>query len=132
VAHVPSGKHSLEHIYFSRLAAQKVLAVVVTKSGIVRDRVLRLQRELSQAELDTAARYINDAFQGWTIETLRLELARRLEQERSEAEKASRELTEARSRVENLSQRVTDLDRQHVVKLAADRQLARQSLAHTA
>src|ERR1700676_1709373 len=36
----------------------------------------------------------------------------RLEAERGESEKATRELTEARSRVENLSQRVTDLDRQ--------------------
>lgn len=84
VAQVPSGKHSLEHIYFSRLAANKVLAVVVTKAGIVRDRVLRLQRDIGQAELDAAARYINETFQGWTIEALRLELARRVEQERNE------------------------------------------------
>src|SRR5207244_3452319 len=36
----------------------------------------------------------------------------RLAQERAESERATHELTEARSRVENLSQRVTDLDRQ--------------------
>src|SRR6267154_2799294 len=35
----------------------------------------------------------------------------RLTQERGESEKATRELAEARGRVENLSQRVTDLDR---------------------
>src|SRR5438309_1437911 len=84
VAQAPSGKHSLEHIYFSRLASQKALAVVVTKSGIVRDRVLRLGRDIPQSELDAAARYINECFQGWTIEALRVELVRRLEQERSE------------------------------------------------
>src|SRR5947209_11328550 len=54
VAQAPSGKHALEHIYFSRLAAQKALAVVVTKSGIVRDRVLRLGRDIPQSELDAA------------------------------------------------------------------------------
>ena len=41
----------------------------------------------------------------------------RLDQERSESEKATRELSEARSRVENLSQRVTDLDRQLIVQV---------------
>src|SRR5258708_35994193 len=41
----------------------------------------------------------------------------RLAQERTESENATRELTEARSRVENLSQRVTDLDRQLIVQV---------------
>lgn len=77
-------RHELEHVYFSRLANGKVLAVVVTKSGVVRDRVLRLEHEISQAELESAANYINANFQGWTIERVRVELARRLEQERSE------------------------------------------------
>src|SRR6202030_1701243 len=48
-------KNALEHVYFSRLSDQKVLAVVVTRSGVVRDRVLRL--DLSQPDLDLAARY---------------------------------------------------------------------------
>jgi heat-inducible transcriptional repressor len=75
-------KNALEHVYFSRLADQKVLAVVVTRSGLVRDRVLRL--DLSQSDLDLAARYINENFRGWTMESMRAELARRIEQERSE------------------------------------------------
>ena len=75
-------KNSLEHVYFSRLGDQKVLAVVVTRSGLVRDRVLRL--DLPQSELDRAARYINENFRGWTMESMRSELARRIEQERSE------------------------------------------------
>jgi chromosome segregation ATPase len=41
----------------------------------------------------------------------------RLEAERTESEKATHELGEARSRVENLSQRVTDLDRQLIVQV---------------
>jgi heat-inducible transcriptional repressor len=75
-------KNALEHVYFSRLGDQKVLAVVVTRSGLVRDRVLRL--DLPQADLDAAARFINENFRGWTMEAMRGELARRLEQERSE------------------------------------------------
>jgi len=75
-------KNALEHVYFSRLGDQKVLAVVVTRSGLVRDRVLRL--DLPQADLDAAACFINENFRGWTMEAMRTELVRRLEQERSE------------------------------------------------
>jgi heat-inducible transcriptional repressor len=75
-------KNALEHVYFSRLGDQKVLAVLVTRSGLVRDRVLRL--DLPQNDLDAAARFINENFRGWTMEAMRTELARRLEQERSE------------------------------------------------
>jgi heat-inducible transcriptional repressor len=75
-------KNALEHVYFSRLGDQKVLAVLVTRSGLVRDRVLRL--DLPQADLDAAARFLNENFRGWTMEAMRIELARRLEQERSE------------------------------------------------
>ena len=75
-------RNALEHVYFSRLSDQKVLAVVVTRSGVVRDRVLRL--DLPQSELDLAARYINENFRGWIMEDMRSEIARRLEKERSE------------------------------------------------
>lgn len=75
-------KNALEHVYFSRLGDQKVLAVVVTRSGLVRDRVLRL--DLPQSDLDMAAQFINENFRGWTMEAMRSELLRRLEQERSE------------------------------------------------
>ena len=83
VAVAASGpKNALEHVYFSRLGDQKVLAVVVTKSGLVRDRLMRL--DLPQGDLDAAARYINDNFRGWTLEKVRQEIAHRLEKERSE------------------------------------------------
>jgi heat-inducible transcriptional repressor len=75
-------RNALEHVYFSRLGDQKVLAVVITKSGVVRDRVLRL--DISQADLDLAARYINENFRGWTMDAMRGEIARRIEQERNE------------------------------------------------
>jgi len=83
VAVATSGpKNALEHVYFSRVGDQKVLAVLVTRSGLVRDRVLRL--DLPQSDLDLAARYINDNFRGWTMESMRSELGRRIEKERSE------------------------------------------------
>jgi len=73
----------LEHIHFSRLGPRRVLAVVVTHSGIVRDRVLALDQELSAVQLETAANFLNQHFRGWSIDRVRNELARRIAQERS-------------------------------------------------
>jgi heat-inducible transcriptional repressor len=73
----------LEHIHFSRLAAGRVLAVLVTQAGAVQDRVLALDRELSHIELETAARYLNENFRGWPIERIRAEVARRVELEQA-------------------------------------------------
>src|SRR6516225_244557 len=87
---VPGEKNALEHVYFSRLGDQKVLAVVVTRSGLVRDRVLRL--DISQADLDRAARYINENFRGWTMSNMRAELQRRIEAERSEYDRLMQSL----------------------------------------
>ena len=75
---------SLEHIHFSRLASARVLAVVVTQSGQVRDRVLALEKDLSTLTLETAARFLNESFRGWSMEAVRSELTRLVEGERNE------------------------------------------------
>jgi heat-inducible transcriptional repressor len=80
----PALRNALEHVYFQRLAEKKVLAVVVTRNGLVRDRVLRLHDDLSLGDLEAAAAYINQNFRGWEMESLRNEIAKRLQQERSE------------------------------------------------
>ncbi len=73
----------LEHVHFSRLAAGRVLAVVVTSGGAVQDRVLSLDRDPSVMELETAARYLNENFRGWLVESIRAEIARRMDAERA-------------------------------------------------
>lgn len=80
----PGSRNALDHIYFSRLADHKILAVVVTKAGVVRDRLLRVEQDLSQTDLDVAARYINENYRGWTMEHLRADIERQLEKQRSE------------------------------------------------
>ncbi len=74
----------LEHVHFSRLAAKRILAVLVTRSGMVRDRVLAIDRDLSMLELETAANFLNEHYRGWNIERVRAELARRIEAERDD------------------------------------------------
>jgi heat-inducible transcriptional repressor len=85
-------KNALEHIYFSRQGANKALAVVVTKAGVVHDRMMRLENDLTQIDLDTAANYINENFRGWTLSKIKDELSRRIEQERSEYDRLMKSL----------------------------------------
>jgi heat-inducible transcriptional repressor len=85
-------RNALEHVYFSRLGDQKVLAVVVTRGGVVRDRVLRF--DLPQTDLDLAANYINENFRGWIMADMRAEIARRIEQERSDYDRLMQSIEE--------------------------------------
>lgn len=73
----------LEHVHFTRLAERRVLAVVVGRSGTVRDRVLVVAEDLSTGQLETAANFLNEHFRGWQLERVRAELLRRIESERT-------------------------------------------------
>jgi heat-inducible transcriptional repressor len=79
-----AGADLLEHVHFSRVASRRILAVLVTRSGMVRDRVLAVDRDLTAIELETAANFLNEHFRGWNLERVRTDLARRIEDERSE------------------------------------------------
>jgi heat-inducible transcriptional repressor len=84
----------LEHIHFSRLSAGRVLAVVVTTAGAVQDRVLLLDRDMPLGELEASARFLNENFHGWSIERIRLELDRRIDEERTEYDRLMRAVNE--------------------------------------
>src|SRR5215813_10420711 len=94
VAAAPGQGHALEHVYFQRLAEKKVLAVVIMRNGLVRDRVLRLTDDLTVAELEVAANYINLNFRGWDMDEVRNEISRRLQQERAEYDSLMRSVEE--------------------------------------
>jgi len=87
-------QNALEHVHFSRQGPNKVLAVVVTKSGVVHDRMMKLDRDLTQIDLDTAANYINVNFRGWTVDKLKAEIAKRIEHERSTYDQLMQNLKE--------------------------------------
>ena len=79
-----AGGDTLEHVHFSRLGKGRVLAVVVTSSGLVRDRVLTLDVDVTAQELEVAANFLNEHFRGWSIERVRAEIGKLVERERSE------------------------------------------------
>src|SRR5271166_600432 len=90
----PGQRNALEHVYFQRLGDKKVLAVVVMRNGLVRDRVLRLSDDLTVSDLEVAANYINQNFRGWEMDDVRTEIARRVQLERDEYDRLMRSVEE--------------------------------------
>lgn len=123
----------LEHIHFSRLAAGRILAVLVTRAGAVQDRILGMDRDLSLDDLDAAARYLNENFRGWQLDRVRGEIARRVEVERVEYDRRLRALDELCQRgalvVENLSAVIYVEGMANLLAGELDRERLRQMLA---
>jgi heat-inducible transcriptional repressor len=92
LTHPFTERELLEHVHFTRLGRARVLAVVVTTAGQVRDRVLVLDQDIAAADLEAAALYLNANFREWSLEKIRAELDRRLEQERGEYQRWLRSL----------------------------------------
>jgi heat-inducible transcriptional repressor len=69
----------LEQIKFVRLSDQRVLAVIVSKPDLVVNKVFRAGEDYAQPTLDRAAEFLNEAFRGWSLKTIRLEIGKRLE-----------------------------------------------------
>jgi heat-inducible transcriptional repressor len=133
VAPGPGQHNALEHVYFQRLGDKKVLTVVVMRNGLVRDRVLRLSKDLPIADLEAAAAYINHNFRGWEMESLRNEIARRIQQERSEYDNLMRSVeqlcAEGALATEGASQAVYVEGASNLVITEQDKERLRQLLA---
>ena len=72
---------ALEHIELIALPDQKVLMVFVAHTGEVYNQMVRLDEPVLPQELTSIRNYINHHFAGWTLEAMRIELAKRLEHE---------------------------------------------------
>lgn len=69
----------LEHIKFVLLPDRRVLVVVISKPDLVESKVIRLDEDFSQEELDRTTDFLNAEFRGWSLRTIRLEVFKRIE-----------------------------------------------------
>ena len=67
-------ENRLRHIRFVRLPDRRVLVVLVSNSNIVHDKVITLDEEFTQDELDRTARYLNVEFSGKSLLAIRAEI----------------------------------------------------------
>ena len=83
VAALPRSSQELEHLELVGLSDQRVLMIVATRDHLVRNRVVRLDRQFTSDELTAIRNYVNVNFAGWTLEKARAELLRRIDEERA-------------------------------------------------
>jgi len=70
------GQGRFRQIDFLTLAQYRILAILVTTSGIVQNRIVELDRALSESELDRAANYLNERFVGQSLAEVKRLLTR--------------------------------------------------------
>jgi heat-inducible transcriptional repressor len=76
----PLEEKLIEHVKFVKLPERRVLAVIVSKPDLIENKVISLEDEFAQVELDRAAEFLNGEFRGWSLRAIRVEIFTRLEQ----------------------------------------------------
>ncbi|WP_420960241.1 heat-inducible transcriptional repressor HrcA [Brucella sp. IR073] len=85
---------ALKHIEFVRLEPTQALAVLVTQSGDVENRIISLPPGVTASQLAEASNFLNAHIQGRTLSEARSELARLKEETKQELDTLSQHLVE--------------------------------------
>ncbi len=72
----------LEHIKFVNLPDRRILVVIISSPDLIENKILRLDEEFSQEEIDRTAQFLNTEFRGWSLRAIRLEIFKRMEEEK--------------------------------------------------
>ncbi|HMF58310.1 MAG TPA: heat-inducible transcriptional repressor HrcA, partial [Pyrinomonadaceae bacterium] len=73
----------LNHIEFLRLADSRILVVLVSGSNIIYNKIIFMDEDLSQEELERTARYLNTEFGGKSLATIRAEIVEMMREEKA-------------------------------------------------
>jgi heat-inducible transcriptional repressor len=76
-------ENRLQHIEFLQLADKRVLVILVSTANIVRNRIIHVDEQLSQDELERTSRYLNANFRGKTLIDIRAEILELMQEEKA-------------------------------------------------
>jgi heat-inducible transcriptional repressor len=92
-AALPPSVQELDQIELVLLDGRRVLVILVTRDGMVHDRVVTLEEAVSPGELENIRNYVNRSFSGWRLEDARRELLQRIAEERAVYDAVLRKLS---------------------------------------
>ena len=78
-----SSRDILQHIEFVKLPDARILVIAISNTGRVQDRVIRVEGEFSQDDLNATSRYLTENFRGWTLVEIRNELLLRMSEDKA-------------------------------------------------
>ena len=79
----PISQVALKHIHFVKLADNRILVVLISRSGIVQNRIIPYYEEISQTELEQAAHYIVANFKDRTLFEIRNQILKMIQTEQA-------------------------------------------------
>jgi heat-inducible transcriptional repressor len=74
---------SLKQLQFVRLSSEMVLAILVGQSGIVQNRIVKVDEDLSQDDLNRFNKYLNEILAGLTIGRIKARIVEEMRQEKN-------------------------------------------------
>jgi heat-inducible transcriptional repressor len=79
----PISRVALKHIHFIKLTDNRILAILVSRAGIVMNRIIHYGEDISQSELDQAARYILEHFKDRTLLEIKAQVLKLIQKEQA-------------------------------------------------
>ena len=76
-------ENRLSHIEFLQLSDKRILVVLVTTSNIIQNKIIRLEENLTQEDLERTARYLNTEFSGKSLIAIRAEILELMREEKA-------------------------------------------------
>lgn len=76
-------QNQLKHIEFIQIGDGKILVIIVSRSGLVQNRIVRVDEQFTQTELDQTARYINDHYAGRSLISIRNDVLKKMSEEKA-------------------------------------------------
>ncbi|MFN2512012.1 MAG: heat-inducible transcriptional repressor HrcA [Pyrinomonadaceae bacterium] len=76
-------ENRLSHIEFLQLSDRRILVVLVTTSNIIHNKIIRMEENLTQEDLERTARYLNTEFSGKSLITIRAEILELMKEEKA-------------------------------------------------
>ncbi|MBP1622677.1 MAG: heat shock repressor HrcA [Acidobacteria bacterium] len=79
----PISSVALKHLQFVKLTDNRILVILVSRSGLVQNRIIHQDEDIAQVELDQAARYIVEHFKDRTLLEIRTQILKMIQQEQA-------------------------------------------------
>lgn len=73
---------TLKQLQFIRVSRRHILAILVGISGMIQNRLLKVEEDISQENLDRLNRYLNDTFEGLTISEIKRKIVEEMQEEK--------------------------------------------------
>lgn len=76
-------ENRLQHIEFLQLADRRILVILVSTANIVRNRIIHVDEQLMQEDLEHTSRYLNANFRGKSLLAIRAEILELMQEEKA-------------------------------------------------